>query len=107
MTGKFVHKKFSDIDINDPFFDSLKQDYPKTSTSAEFTEWFSRKSTEGKEALVFEDNIGIGAFVNIKPGETEEIVLSNGKILPLDSRLKITTIKIDEITKGSAKVHLD
>lgn len=38
MTGKFVHKKFSDIDINDPFFDSLKQDYPKTSTSAEFTE---------------------------------------------------------------------
>lgn len=96
MTGKFIHKKFSDININDPFFDSLKQDYPKTSTSAEFTEWFSRKSIEGKEALVFEDNIGIGAFVNIKPGETEEIVLSNGKILPLDSRLKITTIKIDE-----------
>ena len=30
--------KFSDIDLSDPFFDTLKGDYP------EFSEWFSKKS---------------------------------------------------------------
>ena len=28
MAGNFSLKKFSDIDLNDPFFDSLKADYP-------------------------------------------------------------------------------
>ena len=28
MAGNFSLKKFSDIDLNDPFFDSLKEDYP-------------------------------------------------------------------------------
>ena len=96
MAGKFIHKRFSDININDPFFDSLKRDYPGSATSTEFTKWFAKKAAEGKEALVFEDEQGVGAFVNLKPGEAEEIKLSNGRVLPYDSRLKITTIKIDE-----------
>ena len=29
--------KFCDIDLSDPFFDSLKQDYP------EFSEWYTKK----------------------------------------------------------------
>ena len=28
MPGSFSLKKFLDIDLNDPFFDSLKADYP-------------------------------------------------------------------------------
>ena len=96
MAGKFIHKRFSDINLDDPFFDSLKRDYPGSATSTEFTQWFRNKSAEGKEALVFEDEDGIGAFVNIKPGEAEEIKLTDGRVLPYDSRLKITTIKIDE-----------
>ena len=96
MAGKFIHKRFADIDINDPFFDSLKRDYPGSANSTEFTKWFAKKAAEGKEALVFEDEQGVGAFVNLKPGEAEEIKLSNGRVLPYDSRLKITTIKIDE-----------
>ena len=97
MAGKFIHKRFSDINIDDPFFDSLKRDYPGSAASTEFTKWFAEKAAEGKKALVFEDEQGrVGAFINLKPDEVEEIKLSDGKVLPSDSRLKITTIKIDK-----------
>lgn len=33
MAGKFERKRFSEINLNDPFFDSLKADYPGTSSS--------------------------------------------------------------------------
>lgn len=96
MTGKFERKRFSDINLDDPFFDSLKADYPGTPNSTGFIEWFHRKAAEGKKALVFEDDQGVGAFINLKPGEIEELQLDNGTILPREDRLKITTIKIDE-----------
>ena len=94
MAGKFERKRFSEIDLNDPFFDSLKADYPGTSSSTGFVQWFTKKATDGKRALVFEDDQGVGAFVNLKPGETEEIKLADGSVLPKIVRLKITTIKI-------------
>lgn len=96
MAGKFARKLFSEIDLNDPFFDSLKADYPGTSSSTGFVQWFTKKATERKKALVFEDDQGIGAFVNIKPSESEEIKLADGSVLPKIERFKITTIKIDE-----------
>ena len=55
MAEKFIRKRFSDIHLDDPFFDSLKADYPGTSASTGFVNWFDRKSREGKEAFVFED----------------------------------------------------
>lgn len=76
MAGKFERKRFSEIDLNDSFFDSLKADYPGTSSSTDFVQWFTKKAAEGKRALVFEDDQGVGAFVNLKPGETEEISIS-------------------------------
>ena len=96
MAGKFVHKPFADIDLNDPFFDSLKADYPGNEYSTGFTTWFLKKAHEGKEALIFEDENGVGAFINLKPDEAEEIQLTNGTVLPKVARLKISTIKIDE-----------
>lgn len=96
MAGKFERKSFAEINLSDSFFDSLKADYPGTPTSKAFPVWFADKASEGKKALVFEDEQGIGAFINIKHGEMEEIPLQDGTILPKDSRLKITTIKIDE-----------
>ncbi len=98
MAGKFELRKFSDIDINDPFFDSLKSDYPGTSNSTGFTQWFNRKVTEGKTALVFDDEQGIGAFVCIKT-ENEAIQLKN-EILPQTRRLKISTLRIAERYRG-------
>lgn len=96
MAGKFERKQFSEINLNDPFFDSLKADYPGTSSSTGFVQWFAAKAADGKRALIFEDDQGVGAFVNLKPNEAEEINLANGIVLPKTARLKITTIKIDE-----------
>ncbi len=96
MAGKFFRKSFADINLDDQFFDSLKNDYPGNEFSRGFIEWFHKKAEEGKEALVFEDEQGVGAFVNVKSNEIEEIRLQDGLTLPAVPRLKITTIKIDE-----------
>ena len=81
MAGNFYLKKFSEIDLNDPFFDSLKADYPGSSTTPAFGEWFVKKAQEGRTALVFEDEKGLGAFVCIKH-EDEHIALQEERILP-------------------------
>ena len=38
--NNIIRKKFSEIDLHDPFFDSLKRDYPG------FDDWFGRKKDE-------------------------------------------------------------
>ena len=50
MAGKFERKRFSEINLNDPFFDSLKADYPSTSSSTGFVQWFAAKAADGKAA---------------------------------------------------------
>ena len=62
MAGKFERKRFSEIDLNDPFFDSLKADYPGTSSSTGFVQWFTKKAADGKRALVFEDDQEVGRW---------------------------------------------
>lgn len=94
MAGKFLLKKFSDINLDDPFFDSLKNDYPGTANSTRFTDWFKKKSLNGSTALVFEDEIGIGAFIALK-SEEEEIELQD-RVLPPLKRIKISTFRISE-----------
>lgn len=94
MAGKFERKLMKDINLDDPFFDSLKTDYPGSANSTGFVEWFHKKANE--KALVFEDEDGVGAFIKLKPGEIEEIKLQDGTSLPAIDRLKISTIKIDE-----------
>ena len=42
MAGKFYLKSFSDINLSDPFFDSLKADYPGSATSTGFIDCISR-----------------------------------------------------------------
>lgn len=98
MAGNFSLKKFSDIDLNDPFFDSLKADYPVGGKVKPFEVWFPEKAQEGRTALVFDDENGLGAFVCIKD-ETENIVLTDST-LPKKTRCKITTIKIAERFRG-------
>lgn len=56
MKGKFRWKKFRDVDLSDPFFDPLKEDY------LEFSEWFDKKCHADAEALVYDDETGVGAF---------------------------------------------
>lgn len=92
MAGRFSLRHFSDINLDDPFFDSLKADYSGTANSTGFVEWFHKKSDVGASALVFEDEAGLGAFVALKD-EDEEIILQDG-VLPKKKRMKISTFRI-------------
>ncbi|HHY79558.1 MAG TPA: hypothetical protein GX516_04245 [Thermoanaerobacter sp.] len=92
MGGKFKWTKFENCDINDPFFNSLKQDYP------EFPQWFMKKSKNGESALVCEDEKGLCAFLYLKE-EKEPIELVD-RILPSKKRMKIGTLKLDERIQG-------
>lgn len=94
MAGKFLLKKFAEIQLDDPFFDSLKADYPGTPNSTGFVDWFKKKSADGATALVFEDQVGVGAFVAIK-NEEDKLELQ-GNTLPNKKRLKISTFRIAE-----------
>jgi len=80
------YKKFSNIDLNDVFFDSLKQDY------AEFPNWFKRKSEEGALAYVFESQ-GIQGFLYLKI-ENEEVT-DILPALPSKDRIKVGTFKVN------------
>lgn len=42
-----VQQLFRNINLADPFFDSLKQDYK------EFTDWFNKKANQNESAFVF------------------------------------------------------
>lgn len=82
-----LHKmKFGQVNLNDPFFDSLKQSY------SEFSEWFQKK--ENEEAFVFLDTNGnLSGFLYLK---IEDDTLTDiDTEFPQKRRLKIGTFKID------------
>ena len=47
MNGDYLSKKlFSDVDLSDEFFDSLRANYRG------FDQWFAKKAREGEKAYV-------------------------------------------------------
>ncbi len=98
MAGKFQLIKFANIDVDDRFFDSLKSDYPEDANNIGFIKWFEKKSNEGATALVFNDEIGLGAFVCLKD-ENEPLILEN-RTLPAVPRKKISTLRLAERYRG-------
>lgn len=93
MAGKFKWEKFSNVNLNDGFFDSLKADYPK------FVDWFAKKKKENKSALVYNDNNEIGAFLYLKReniGDDVSALVVNGAEMPNIPRLKIGTLRLAE-----------
>jgi len=93
MSGGFDFVPFSSIDPSDPFFDSLRLDYP------EFDDWFAGKSSSGKHAFVAADDDGILAFLYLKRDQDEAVPLVGGR-LPDTPRLKIGTLKISDRSRG-------
>lgn len=84
--GVLSLKKFAEIDLSDPFFDSLKADYPG------FEKWFEKKQAE--RAFVFIDDFGkLQGFLYTKQ-ETEELG-DVSPVLPALHRLKIGTFKVN------------
>lgn len=83
--NNLILKKFNSININDPFFDTLKTDY------AEFEDWFMKKGD--KEAYVMYENNKLEGFLYIKTedGPVTDVEPSISK----SSILKIGTFKIN------------
>lgn len=81
----FEIKKFKDIDLHDPFFDTLKTDYK------EFSDWFYKKS-ENKALIHFNELGALDGFLYLKI-EDEELNIDppQGHL----KRLKVGTMKID------------
>ena len=81
-------KHFADIDLDDTFFNSLKEDYPG------FEAWFEKKSKENSKAYVQYKNNKLQAFLYLKDENGEEL----SDIIPVRpacNRLKVGTFKID------------
>ena len=93
MPGKFELRPFSQIDITDPFFDTLKKDYPEFESS-----WFPKCVAENRTALVFSDENGLGAFIALKQ-ENEDIIMQEGTI-PARPRIKVSTLRLAERFRG-------
>lgn len=88
MAGRFIWRRFDEIDLSDAFFDPLKADYP------EFVEWFGRKAREQQSALTYVDDEGVGAFVYFK--EENEAIALQERTLAAMPRLKIGTLRLAE-----------
>lgn len=80
-------KPFSDIELNDHFFDSLRNNYEG------FDDWFRNKAQSGAKALVYYNNSSLKDFLYLKD-ENEELQLED-KTLPAQRRLKVGTFKIE------------
>lgn len=86
MEGYIQHKMFSQIDLTDSFFDSLKEDYPG------FENWFARKAQE-KAYVLYNPQRKLEAFLYLKveTGPIEDVtptILANRV-------LKIGTMKVN------------
>ena len=80
-------QRFSDIDLNDSFFDSLRVSYP------EFIEWYNKKAAAGATAYCYYVDNELKDFLYLK---IEEEALSDlTPVLPAKKRLKVGTFKVD------------
>jgi len=77
---------FRQVDINDKFFDSFREDYQ------EFNDWFKKK--ENEIAYVCYDNKVLSAFLYIKIEEKSENYHQIQPVFEKKKRLKIGTLKV-------------
>lgn len=84
--------RVGELDVGDPIFDSLKEDYPN------FTKWF--EDHPDRDAYVNWNPDGtLGAILIIKPSEVEDI--GDDPSLGKEERLKISTLKVAKNRRGS------
>ncbi|MFO0610574.1 MAG: hypothetical protein U0324_45855 [Polyangiales bacterium] len=85
MSGEVTRRPFSQIPLADPFFDSLREDYPG------FDRWFLSKATEPAYVFIGE-NGGVEGFLYIK--EEDGAVTDVEPPFPAAKRIKIGTFKV-------------
>lgn len=76
------------LDIDDPFFNSLKEEYGES----DFSRWVKKISIEGRKCWVYHENNPIKALLILKE-ENEPIDTTSP--IPAEKRLKIATMKVD------------
>ena len=76
------------LDVDEPFFDSLKEDYG----DSDFRKWFKTKSIEDRKCWVYHEDNKIKALLMLK--EENELIDTLPPI-PARRRLKIATLKVD------------
>ena len=81
-------KRIGDLDINDHFFDSLREDY----NGSEFNSWLKKKQEEN--AYVFEDQDGLKGFLYLKTEDENEPYDHFEPPFKPAKRLKVGTFKI-------------
>ena len=87
--------KFSEIDLTDTFFDSLRESYP------EFDAWFRKKSDEGATAYTYYINGALADFLYLKV--EDEVLLDVDPALPKKKRLKVGTFKVDNESRHTTR----
>ncbi|KHL94560.1 acetyltransferase [Paenibacillus sp. IHB B 3415] len=78
-------KKFRNVDLNDPFFDSLKNDY------SEFEDWFNRKRDAEAYLYYEEDHVEGFLYIKMEEGPITDV----SPQLECNQALKIGTFKIN------------
>jgi rRNA-processing protein FCF1/predicted RNA-binding protein with PUA-like domain len=79
------------LDLEDPIFDSLKEDYEKF----KFGKWFKKISREGRKCWVhYKEDGGIGALLIYK---FEDEPIDSAPPLPRRKRLKISTFVVTDV----------
>lgn len=81
-----TRRKFSEINLEDPFFDSLRDDYPG------FDTWFRKKGEESAYVFASDDGELDGfLYLKIEDGSVDDV----SPPLPPGRRLKVGTFKIN------------
>lgn len=88
MDEIIIMRLFSDINLGDPFFDTLRADYD------EFDDWFKKKCEKKEKAFVQYKGDLLQAFLYLKNEEGEELT-DIEPVRPVCKRLKVGTFKID------------
>lgn len=84
-----VQKKlFGELNLQDPFFDSLREDYPG------FDRWFNQKSNEKAYVTLNEENNRLLSFLYIKKEDLDESYIDIEPRFQQKRRLKIGTFKV-------------
>ncbi|HEX3067449.1 MAG TPA: PIN domain-containing protein [Thermoanaerobaculia bacterium] len=79
--------RFSDVDLQDVFFDSFRSDYPG------FDRWFHRKADE--TAYICHGDSSLVAFLYLKVEDDREVYADISPVFAPKRRLKIGTFKVE------------
>ena len=98
-----IKKSLNKIDLNDAFFNSLRNDY------ANFNEWFLNKRKDGYFAYITEDeNSNITSFLLLKEEKYQDIsdIIEKSSLKKIKSKNKILKISTFKVTNTGKKIGM-